>query len=215
MYTTLLKRVKKLKKYFTKTSAEEFVDPALKKNSAFRAVGESISETFVQPVLAVMTKMACALSEQRANGRYTPAYRVVEICQTEEGDYEVCIQMINKSVVFTARPEEILAKDSFVDLFSPRDIRALTYIGYLSVNSPKYKILAQKLSAKNDKTLFALQKKGEKKIIIKTADEILKEKEILDNLNAKDSQVIGYTVASENILAEQQMKEAIKRGARE
>jgi len=72
----------------------------------------------------------------------------------------VTIKVINKNISFTIKPDEILAKDSMVDLFSPRDVRTLTYLGYLGINSPKYKILARRLSENNDKTIFALQKRG-------------------------------------------------------
>ncbi|HVV68480.1 MAG TPA: hypothetical protein VHE99_05545 [Gammaproteobacteria bacterium] len=61
------------------------------------------------------------------------------------------------------------------------------------INNPKYKILAQHLSEQQDKMLFALRKKGQKNVIIKTADEIMKEKDILNNLKAEDAQMIGYT----------------------
>lgn len=141
---------------------------------------------------------------------YTPAYRLAEISQTETDEYVVMVQIINKNAVFQTKPEEILANDSLVDQFSPRDVRALTYLGYLMINSPKYKILAQRLSEEHDKVLFALRKKGEKKVIIKTADQIMQESDILHNLKAQDAQTIGYTVATENILHENKAKEALK-----
>jgi hypothetical protein len=133
---------------------------------------------------------------------FTPTYRIVEISQTKNEDYIVTIQLINKNITFNTKPEEILSNDDLVDNFSPRDVRTLTYLGYLSINNPKYKILAQRLSEENDKILFALQKRGDKNILVKTADEILREKEILDNLSAKDSHVVGYTVGSEGVLRE-------------
>ena len=80
---------------------------------------------------------------------YKPTYRIAEVTESEEKDYIVIIQIINKSVTFRMKPEEILAKDSLVDQFSPRDIRTLTYLGYLGVNSPKFEILAKRLSENN------------------------------------------------------------------
>lgn len=141
---------------------------------------------------------------------YTPAYRIVEINLTDADEYIITVQLINKNSVFQVRPEEILADDHFVDLFSPRDIRALTYLGYLMLNNPKYKILAQRLSEHQDKMLFVLRKKGEKKIIVKTADEILKAKDILNNLKPDDLQAISYAVATENILGEKKAINALK-----
>jgi hypothetical protein len=146
------------------------------------------------------------LSELSKKEGYVPAYRVTEILQDSEGDYVVQVQIINKSLGFKAKPEEILAKDSLVDQFSPRDIRTLTYLGYLGVNSPKYKILAKRLSEHNDKLIFAMKKKGEDKIIVKTADEIMQEKEIIENLHPKDANIVGYTFATENVISEKTKK---------
>jgi hypothetical protein len=134
-----------------------------------------------------------------------PPYRLVNIAETDTGSHIATVQVSSKNITFKTKPEEILANDKLVDQFSPRDIRTLTYLGYLSINSPKYKILAQRLSERNDKVLFALRRKGESKLIVKTADEILKEKEILNNLDGKDSQVVGYTVASESLESEKQL----------
>ncbi len=141
---------------------------------------------------------------------YTPAYRLAEINHTEMDEYIVTVQVIHKNSVFRAKPEEILANDHLVDKFSPRDIRALTYLGYLMINNPKYKILAQRLSEKHDSVLFALRKRGDDKIIIKTADEIMRETDIINNLKAKDAQTIGYVVATENMANEEKAKTTLK-----
>ncbi len=140
---------------------------------------------------------------------YSPVYKVEEINQDEEGQYIVVIRIINKSAVFHIKPEELLADDTLVDQFSPRDIRTLTYLGYLGVNAPKYKILAKRLSTQHDKIVFAIKKKGEKEVIIKTAQEILNEQEILASLNPEDAKVIGYTVATEHMHDEKTQKQKL------
>ncbi len=150
------------------------------------------------------------IRELNKKGNYTPSYRIAEIFQDEEGDYFVQVQIISKSLAFKAKPEELLAKDNIVDQFSPRDIRTLTYLGYLGINSPKFKILAQRLSESNDKLIFAIKKKGHDKLIAKTADEIVKEKEILENLRPEDAHLVGYTFATENVLEEKKQKDLLK-----
>jgi len=145
---------------------------------------------------------------------FTPVYRLVEIAQNDEGDYIVTIQIINKSVIFKARPEELLANDDSVDLFSPRDIRTLTYLGYLGINAPKYKVLAKRLLENDNQLVFLLKKKGEKHIIAKTAAEISKESDLLKSLDAKDAQMIGYAAAAEHFHVEQQQKTALIAEAR-
>jgi hypothetical protein len=150
------------------------------------------------------------LSELNKKDSYTPSYRVAEIFQDEEGDYMVQVQIISKSLAFKARPEELLAKDNIVNQFSPCDVRTLTYLGYLGINSPKFKILAQRLSENNDKLIFAIKKKGHDKLIVKTADEIVKEKDILENLKPEDAHLVGYTFATENVLEERKQKKTLE-----
>ena len=140
---------------------------------------------------------------------FSPTHRLVGIEQNKNKEYIAKIQVINKNVFFGVKPEEILAKDEIVNRFSPCDIRALTYLGYLGINAPKYKILANQLSEKDEKLIFMLRKKGAQKIVTKTADEIANEKDILNNLNANDAHMLGYTLASESAQLEKKQKEKI------
>ena len=140
---------------------------------------------------------------------FKPAYRVVNIEQEKNGDYRVTLQIIGKNNIFKVKPEYILANDKMVDLLSPKDVRTLTYLGYLDINSPQYRILAKRLSQKDNKMLFALNKKGEEKFEIKTAHEIAQNKKILNKLDWKDIHMIGYTEGTEEMLDEQKEKERI------
>ena len=124
--------------------------------------------------------------------------------KTDDEEFLVKIQLINRKLAFDKKPEDILADDEMVDQFSPRDIRTLTYLGYLGINEPKYKILAQRLSEENNQPIFALKKKGNKNIFIKTASEIANEHEILENLASKDAHIIGYTVANDSFNSEKE-----------
>lgn len=148
-------------------------------------------------------------SAKNKGDSYSPIYRVASIEQDKSGEYSVTIQMIGKAVAYTIKPEELLADDKMVDLFSPRDIRNLTYLGYLGMNAPKYKILAQQLSENCDHTLFAIHKKGDKKHSVVTAKEISSNEEILKNLSQKEAHMIGYAAATEQLMSERQQKEAL------
>jgi len=140
---------------------------------------------------------------------FKPTYRIVEVTKMDDKEYIITIQIINKSATFRMKPEEILSKDSLVDQFSPRDIRTLTYLGYLGINSPKFKILAQRLSENNDNTLFAIKEKGQKNVILKTASELASQTEMISNLDAKDAHTVGYTLASDSIMLEKKQKEIL------
>lgn len=139
----------------------------------------------------------------------TPTCRVIKVAKNKNGDYEATIQSIGNRVAFKMRPEEILADDKMTDQFSPRDVRTLTYLGYLEANSPKYKILAKKLSKQDNRMVFALHKKGKKQMEIKTAREISQQKDIIQQIDQEDAHMVGYTAATEAMLEEQKEKEKL------
>jgi hypothetical protein len=138
------------------------------------------------------------------------SYRVISIDQDDLANYIANIQIVGKSHVFKAKPEEILADDNFTNSFSQKDVRLLTYLGYLSVNSPKYKILAQRLSEQDNKILFAILKRGEKAPTVKTAEEISADSEIIQCLNQKDAHLIGYATATEQISRDEKQKQQLR-----
>lgn len=151
-----------------------------------------------------LKKLVLEIKQEKNKYTFIPIYRVIEILE-EEGEYTACIQLIGKNITFYERPEIILADDALVDQFSPRDIRTLTYLGYLCINSPKYKILARRMIEDN-KMVFAIKKKGEKEAIFKTAKEILKEQEIVKSMSPNDAKIVGYTAATEIFTEEEYEK---------
>lgn len=134
--------------------------------------------------------------------------RILRIEKHDENEHIAVIQLVKKNVVFKMSPEEILADDKLTDSFSQRDIRTLTYLGYLGINAPKYKILAQRLSAEN-KLIFALHEKGKKEPLIKTADEISSDEKILSGLDQKNAHLIGYTTANEKAHIEERQRSSL------
>lgn len=140
---------------------------------------------------------------------YTPSYRIVNIEQSSNSEYQVTIQLIGKNILLEVVPEKLLADDKLVNCFSPTDIRTLTYLGYLGINSPKYKILAKHLSEKSDQILFSVHKKGEKKYKIITADEISKNEEMIQGLSQQEAHMVGLTTATEQPILEKRQKEAL------
>ncbi len=136
-------------------------------------------------------------------------YRLVDIEKDEFDNYTATIQVINKSQTFKMKPEEILESDEMTLCFSPIDIRTLTYLGYLGINAPKYKILAKRLSEDDSRMQFAIHKKGTNKVEVKTAAEISGDKEILQSLDQKDAHAVGFTTAEEKSAVEKQQQESL------
>ena len=137
---------------------------------------------------------------------FTPTYRVVNISKNNKSEYLIKIQVINKNMTLTMKPEEILINDQLVNQFSPIDIRTLTYLGYLDMNSPKYTLLAKRL-CENDKLIFALQEKGNDKIITTTAEELTNQSKFINRMSPKDANLVGFAVAAESAAAEKRQKE--------
>ena len=134
------------------------------------------------------------------------AYRILSIEQNEDEAYVAVVQITNTRQVFRMNPEEILASDQMTDSFSQRDIRTLTYLGYLGINSPKYKILAKRLSENDSSLIFAIKERGNKQYIIKTAREISCDDTLMSNFHQKDAHMIGYAVATEEAINEEKQK---------
>ncbi|MCD8525489.1 MAG: hypothetical protein LRY67_07225 [Gammaproteobacteria bacterium] len=138
-----------------------------------------------------------------------PAYKVHSIDQDENDNYIVKIQIIRKSLCFDTTPEKILSSDRITNKFSPTDIRTLTYLGYLDINSPKYKIMAQKL-AENDQLVLLLREKKKNKLETKLPSEISINKENIKNFDSNDAHLIGYAQAMEDLAKEKKLKLSAK-----
>lgn len=130
-------------------------------------------------------------------------YRVVAINRDDKENIMATVQLVGKGQVFKLKPEDILSNDELTCSFSQTDIRMLTYLGYLSIHSPKYRILAQRLSEKDNKILFAIQKHGEQLPQIKSAGDITANMDIIDKLTQRDAHIIGYTLANEQAMEDQ------------
>ncbi len=131
----------------------------------------------------------------REHNIYKRHYRVIEIVN-EDDLFTVHIQLINSSKTFLMKPEEILADDEFVAQFSPLDVRTLTYLGYLGINGPKYKVLAQRIAAQGD-LVFVIKQKGSNEVILKSSKEIIKDLNLLKNMSSDDISSVAYTELQE------------------
>lgn len=151
-------------------------------------------------------KKVMLLSKNKGLPASYPEYRISEIFQNNNGQYYVTIQLINKRIAYHALPHEILAEDKLVDKFSPRDIRTLTYLGYLEINKPKYEILARHLSQNHDQTLFTLKHKNQNSVSVTSAKDISRNSEMINNLSQEEAHRVGFICAYEQVAEESQQK---------
>lgn len=134
--------------------------------------------------------------DTNSNYLHQVSYRIVDYFQNKEKEFVVQIQVLNKHFVFYSIPCDILKDDELVNKFSPLDIRTLTYLASNTINTPKYEIIAQRLS-ENNEILFAMKKQGNSNLILRRACEIMREQDIISGLSAKDAAQIGYALASD------------------
>ncbi len=138
----------------------------------------------------ILNKIKSLFITAQSNNVYKPYYRVIEVIN-ENDDYSVKIQIINTSKFFIMKPEEILENDKLVNKFSPMDVRTLTYLGYLGINSPKYKVLAQRIADQGE-LIFVIKQKGSNDVILKTSKEVIEDINLLKNMSAVDVSSIAY-----------------------
>lgn len=127
-------------------------------------------------------------------GIVRPTFKIASILEDKKGLYVIVVQIINSNATFNMKPEEILTNDYMVDRFSPRDIRAMTYLGYITKNLPQYQILAQKILENGSNTII-IKKTNSDNIITVSAKDIANNKEIISKMSPEDAFLLGYSQA--------------------
>jgi len=128
-------------------------------------------------------------------------YRLIEV-KKSTANCKVVIQLIGKSIFSEFTPQEIVTNDRLLEGFSKKDIRTLTYLACESTKQPKYKIIMQKFCFHFNKILFQLKKCNSNEVIMRTANEISLDKNLINHLSHADIQSISYTAGYEHYLNE-------------
>lgn len=125
-------------------------------------------------------------------------YRIIEIKHLPAGKYKLITQIIGKSVVIECTPEEILANDRLLEGFSKKDIRTITYLACDQMKQPKYKIIVQEFCEKFNKIMFKIKETESGDLLVKTASQIVMDKNIINSLSQDDVNSISYTAGYES-----------------
>jgi len=124
-------------------------------------------------------------------------YRIVEIKQSLSGRYRIIIQVIGKSSIIECSPEEIVAVDWLLEGFSKKDIRTITYFACEQIKKPNYKIMMQEFCEKLNRMIFKLKEAESDALVIKTANQIVMDKELINKLSKEDINSISYIAGYE------------------
>lgn len=140
-------------------------------------------------------------------------YRIVNRHINDDGECQLTIQVIGKSITFKCSPEEIAADDKMLRRFSPLDVRTITFYACQEIKKPKVKIVAQEFCDKLNKMIFKMKKRGQKEILSKTAGEITLDKSY-NEMSQEEAHLIGYATASDHISEEKIQKEKLNNTGR-
>lgn len=124
-------------------------------------------------------------------------YRIVAVKPSSLGQYKIIIQIIGKSSVIECSPQEIVSVDWLLEGFSKKDIRTIAYYAWELKTQPKYKIIAQAFCEKSGKMLFKLQTLENEKYIVKTANQIITDRSLINDLSKEDINSISYMAGYE------------------
>lgn len=158
---------------------------------------------FISKILQQYMQLKQELQQQQA-------YKIVGKETSEDGKLLLTVQLSGKSVTFKATADEILADDNLVECFSSKDVRTMTYLACeKKFNKPKNKIVFRDFCIKLNQMIFGVKKPGSEEINSKTAAEISADKDLLNDLEAKDAHMVGYMAASELEAKHSQQKDQL------
>lgn len=104
----------------------------------------------------------------------------------------------NKNITFVCAPQETVADDRLLEGFSLNDICATTYLACIQIIKPKYKIVVQEFSDKYNRIVFKLKANNTESVIVKTANQIVMDKDLINNLSKEDAVSVSYTAGYES-----------------
>jgi len=123
-------------------------------------------------------------------------YRLIEIKQLAS-QYKLIIQIVGKSSIIESSPQEIVATDRLLEGFSKTDVRTITYLACNPIKKQKYKIIMQEFCDKFNRMTFKLKETTSETLLIKTANQIVMDKNIINNLSREDINSISYIAGYE------------------
>ncbi len=138
-------------------------------------------------------------------------FRIISIRDNLWDECLFKIQVVGKATVFDCAPQEIAGNDNFLESFSKKDIRTIVYFATQEIKKPRYRLLTQDVQENLKKIVFKLSQYGSPQFIEKTAEQISLDKALLRQLSQEDAHVVGYTVATEQIIREKSEMEALKK----
>ncbi len=129
-------------------------------------------------------------------------FRLINVKDKLNGEYELEVQVVNKTAVFHCGAAELAGQDKLLNGFSKSDIRAIIYFASLELAFPKNSIVAHKYNSESKKAFLSLKRKGLDQVLDVSLDEISANSETVKNLSQRDAYIAGYLSAIEGFKGE-------------
>ncbi len=162
-------------------------------------------------------------NEYKALLKYTRSIKPFKIIEIERlssipGETKFIIQVVNKNTVMVLTAAEIINTYFDLNVFSKfhatliRQAASGNLVNFFNLSDKEhsYKIISKKIDRLSKQVIFTIETR-EKIKFTRTADELSKDRTLLENLNFQDIYDIGYTNGTEQILKEKTALLLIKR----
>ncbi len=125
-------------------------------------------------------------------------FRIANIKKDTSDKTILTVRVIGKSTVFKCTPRKIAADTSLLEGFSKVDARTIIYLACEELKQPDYIISTQELDMESNHTIFKLKKRGESKLLSKSAKEIAIDNNLINNMSKEDICSISYLAGYEH-----------------
>lgn len=126
------------------------------------------------------------------------SYKIFEITVDEQKKTVLKIHVAGKQELISCYPEDIVAHDGFLEGFSKKDVRTITYFATQELHCPSLEIIEQQIESNTNETLFGLNNKKNGEILVKSASELSRNSSLIKKLAPLDAHLIGYAACSES-----------------
>ena len=164
-----------------------------------------------KPFLEYFLYVLQQYTETRKQNNPTTVYRLVDVKEKKDNQYELSFQFIGKAAIFQASPEEILKNDKIIEYFSSKDISIITQLACKIANKPKNIIVEKTFSGKLNKLLFKIRNLNNNIITERRASELSVDQQFIKTLSPEDAHMIGYVTAQEKQEEEQSFIKNLKK----
>lgn len=139
------------------------------------------------------------------------AYEILDIYVSEDTGFTIAQVKLAGRHVVEKNISDIVTDLQFLEGFSKKDIRTLTYLATVEKMKPDYSIVVQHLGSEVDDYILELRSRYGKKVTKKSPSEISKDKALLAKIDPVETNRIGYMAGVKDTVNEFNLKHNISK----